>query len=251
MGYTIQRVTFGGHRSPTGTSFEESVRRGQEFVRDAIASKTPCFTWQGEQKEYYVINGYDDSGFYISGPGTSDTSVPWSRLGDSESGWVEAFSLTSCEPTSDRQTVKDALEFAIAISQNPNEWVLPDCKTGLEAYDVWTESLETKKAFWFGNSFNAVAWAECRRRAVGFLTEAKARLKDVPPETFDEAIGHYVIVSENMNKVAEAFPFGCADPNPKHIEDGARVAGAVSALRDAQKAERDGLKALERIVEFL
>jgi hypothetical protein len=29
------------------------------------------------------------------------------------------------------------------------------------------------------------------------------------------------------------------------------VAGAVSALRDAQKAERDGLKALERIVEFL
>jgi hypothetical protein len=128
---------------------------------------------------------------------------------------------------------------------------LPDCKTGPEAYDLWIESLETKKAFWFGNSFNAAAWAECRRHAVGFLTEAKARLKDVPTEMFDEAIGRYVIVSENMDKVAEAFPFGCADPDPKHIEDGARVAAAVSALRNAQKAERDGLKALERIVAFL
>ena len=250
-GYTLQGVTFGGHRPATHANFDDALERAQDFVREAIAAATPCFAWQGDRQEYYVINGYDDSGFYISGPGAPKAAVPWSKLGDSEFGWVEVFCVAARKPAPDKQTVKDALEFAIAISQNPNQWTLPDCTTGPEAYGVWVASLKTKKASWFGNAFNAAAWTECRRHAVDYLTEAKGRLTDVPPELFDEAIGHYAIVRDNMKKVAEAFPFGCANPNPKHIEDPARVAAAVTALKNAQKAEREGLKSLKRIVEAL
>ena len=251
VGYTLQGVTFGGHRPATHASFDEGLARAQDFIREAIASGTPCFAWQGDQKEYCVVNGFDDSGFYISGPGAPESAVPWSKLADAEFGWVEVFSVVPRQPASDTDTVKAALEFAIGISGNPNPWVLPDCKTGLEAYDLWTASLESKKAFWFGNSFNAAAWAECRRHAVDFLSEAKSRLVDLQLEVFDEAIGHYTTVRENMTEVAEAFPFGCANPDPTHMEDETRVAAVIAALKAAQDAERAGLGSLNRIVGLL
>lgn len=140
-----------------------------------------------------MITGYSDSVFTVCGPGAPDSADPWSSLGDSEFGWVEVFAVTAGKPVPDRQIVKEALQFALAVSQNPNPWALPDCKMGPEAYELWAASLETKKVSWFGNAFNAAAWAECRGHAVDFLAAAKTRLKDVPRERFDEAIHHYTI----------------------------------------------------------
>jgi len=66
---------------------------------------------------------------------------------------------------------------------------------------------------------------------------------------FDEALDQYQVVSENLQTVANTFPFH--GMKPEHVKDQARIRTAIDALRTARDAEADGLEALRRIVNEL
>lgn len=54
-----------------------------EHVKNALDQETPCYGWELDIPEFYIIFGYDDAGYYISGPGCDDGKgpVPWQKLG--------------------------------------------------------------------------------------------------------------------------------------------------------------------------
>ncbi len=66
---------------------------------------------------------------------------------------------------------------------------------------------------------------------------------------FDEAIANYEEVAENLQKVAETFPF--FEHKPEHIKDETRRNTAIEALKATKEAEEAGIGVLEKIAREL
>jgi len=224
-------------------------------VRAAIDEGLPCYGWELEIPEFYVITGYDNVGYIYRGPGCCDGKgpTPWRKLGDTGIGVVWVMIVKPGTAADDAATVKAALEFAPKHAENPKEWIFPKYRAGPAGFDLWIKALRDGTADGFGTAYNAAVWAECRHFAVGFLKEAKARLGGRAAAHFDDAIARYEVVAKNLAEVAETFPFlNVSDEQKKaNVKDETRLKKAVACLEAARQAEAEGLKALAKIVAEL
>jgi hypothetical protein len=248
VGYAIDGVFGARHQG----NLAESQKRAWAHVQQAIDQERPCYGWELEIPEFYVVYGYDDVGYYYSGPGCDEGKgpKPWKELGDTGIGAVEMYSISPGTPPDDATTVKEALTFALEHADNPKEWIFEDYAAGLKGFDNWIHAMRAGTASDFGVRYNAGVWLECRTYAVGFLEEAKQRLAERADGLFDKALVHYRAVAESLGKVAEAYPWVNDPPDePIQIDDNARA--AVEALGAAREAEAAGLKTLEQIVQAL
>jgi hypothetical protein len=239
--------------------FAELQQRAWEHARQAIDQGQPCYGWELEIPEFYVVYGYDDgdddtiAGYYYSGPGCDEGKGPkrWQELGDTGIGVLELYSVWPGEVADDATTVVQALTFALEHAANPEEWIFQGYRAGLEGYDNWMGALQAGKASDMGMRFNTGLWLECRKNAVGFLAEAKERLAGRADALFDEALAHYTVVSESLGQVAEVYPwtFEASDEDVLPVDDKSRA--AVEALQAAKGAEAAGLQTLGKIVQAL
>jgi hypothetical protein len=224
-----------------------------KHARKAIDKGDPCFGWELDLPEYYIIYGYDEEGYYISGPGCDDGKgpVPWKKPGTSPIGVLEIQSMEFKEAAEDEKTVFDSLSYALEYAHHPEPWINPRSSGGLRAYDTWIGSLEKGIAAAFGLAYNAVVWQECRKYAAGFLHEARDRLNRTDlDELFEEATNHYDVVSENLGKVCELYPFSqTLEMKPVRIDAVSRK--AAEALRRAKESEISGLDVISRLVDKL
>lgn len=252
LGYDVD-CAFGMKTEP---GFTEKQKHAWEHVKKAIDQGVPCYGWELEIPEFYVVYGYDDgddgtvAGYYYAGPGCDEGKgpKPWQEYGDTGIGIVEMYSVTPGEPAADAKAVKEALAFALEHAENPEKWIFPKYRAGLAGYDNWIQALETGVEDGFGMAYNAAVWNECRGFAVPFLKEAKGRL-DQSAAPFDDAIGQYAVVAQNLQTVADTFPFHGLEP--EHIKDQGRRDVALESLRAARDAEELGLEALSKIVNAL
>lgn len=233
--------------------FAEMQKRAWEHAQSAIDQGRPCYGWELEIPEFYVIYGYDPAGYYFSGPGCDEGKGPksWQELGDTGIGVLELYSVWPGKVADDATTVKQALTFALDHAATPNAWTFEGYKNGLAGYDNWINALQEGKASDMGTRYNTNVWLECRQKAVEFLKEARGRLAGRADAPFDDALAHYRIVAESLGKVAEIYPwsFETSDDNRLPIDDKSRA--AVEALKAAREAEAAGLQALEKIVAAL
>jgi hypothetical protein len=250
LGY-VEDCVFGQKSEP---GFADKQQQAWEFVRKAIDQGIPCYGWELEMPEFFVVYGYDAEGYLYSGPGCDEGKgpKPWRELGETEIGMIEMYSVARGEPADDVKTVKEALGFALEHAEGPEQWVFPKYGAGLAGYDNWINGLETGNVDGFGMAYNAAVWNECRGFAPLFLQEAQDRLgRSSAPfaEKLAEATEHYAAVARNLQVVADAFPFHGLDPS--HIQDPSRRESALTALKAARKAEASGLMALRGIVDAL
>ena len=248
LGFSIAGVT-GGKESGELPGAQE---RAWDLVRRSVDEGVPCYGWELEVPEYYVVHGYDDVGYYYSGPGADDGKgpKPWRDLGDTGIGWLEMRTVKPERAAADVKTVREALAFAIEIGRGSDEWILPSYRGGLAGYDAWIRAMENGSAGRFGVGYNASVWAKCRRMAPEFLREAKGRLPGDAVPLLDDAASRYEEVSRALDAVADAYPFS-AEHSMEPIGADDRSAGAAQDLRRARGAEEAGLAALERLVERL
>jgi hypothetical protein len=249
LGYRIEG--FFGHKQQE--DFADLQKRAWDYVRQAIDQGQPCYGWELEIPEFYVVYGYDDVGYWYSGPGCDEGKgpMPWQELGDTGIGMIELYSVSPGEFADDATTVKQALTFALEHAGNPEEWIFEGYRSGPEGFDNWIGALQAGKASDMGTRYNAGVWLECRKNAVGFLEEAKQKLAGQADALFDEALAHYQIVSESLGKVAEVYPwtFEASDEDVLPVDEVSRA--AVEALQEAKSAEVAGLLALDKIVQVL
>ena len=121
IGYEIEGIT--AHKSDE--NFDVVQKRTWDFTRKALDQDFPCYGWELEIPEYYVVFGYDEDGYYYSGPGCDEGKgpKPWRELGDTGIGIIEMYSLKPNDPREEQLAVKDALSFALDHSGNPEEWI--------------------------------------------------------------------------------------------------------------------------------
>ena len=250
VGFTVVQL---GEKPGVQEDLRAKQTRAWEGTRKAIDAASPCYGYDLEIGDYYIVYGYDDTGYYYSGPrcDAGKGPLPWQDLG--ATGQVKVMIMNVVKPTrpaDDVKTIKDALEFAVKYAKGgaePNKLYV----AGLRGYDQWIHSLESGKADGYGTAHNAVCYAECRRFAVEFLKEARERLRKTSAwdagldSLFDEAIGRYETVAQNLQKVADTFPF--FERKPEHIKDPERCRAAVESLKAAKNAEESGLISLDKI----
>jgi hypothetical protein len=256
LGYSTEAVVGFKHGEET---FADVQARAWAHIRGALDQGLPCYGWELEIPEFYVIYGYDDgsgdapAGYYYSGPGCEEGKgpKPWQELGDTGIGVVEVYSVAAGEPADDAKTVREALAFALEHATNPEKWIFPDYRAGLDAYEVWIGALSAGKASDMGTRYNTGVWLECRQAAADFLSEAKARLAGRADALFDEAQAQYTVVAEKLGAVAEIYPWSweTSDEDLLPVDDASHA--AVAALQAAKEAEGAALRALDGIVEEL
>jgi hypothetical protein len=246
LGYNIEKVC----AFKSKPDFTEKQKLAWEHARTAIDKGIPCYGWELDIPEFYVVYGYDEEGYYFSGPGCDSGKGPksYKELGDTGIGVLEMYSVEPGQKSDEVKTVKDAFEFVLEHSKSPTKWIFPKYKAGLAGFDNWIQALENGSADGFGMAYNSAVWCECRMFAVEFLKEAKERLDEKFNTLFDQAIPHYETVAQNLMKVAKSFSF---PPKGDEVKNTDLCKAAVTHLKDAKKGEESGLKALEEILKRL
>ena len=180
LGRNLGYVIDGAFGSRARGDLAEARAKAWEHVRAAIDRGLPCYGWELAIPEFYLIRGYDDTGYYYVGPCCEEGAgpKPWRELGDTKIGEVDVHSMAPGQAAEDAQTVQQALSFALEHAGNPEKWIFPKYRAGLEGYDAWIAALEGGHASRYGMAYNAAVWAECRQFAVAFLEEARERLGD-------------------------------------------------------------------------
>lgn len=219
------------------------------LIRKAIDEGKPCFVFGFGMPEYYIIYGYDDTGYYASGSGCDRGAgpIPWKDLGKSSVGVLDVHCISLVPAADAKKTVKDALQLALELAQNPNKSIYPGYIAGLAGYDSWIKSTESGKASPLGMSFITLAWLECRKLGVQFLKEAARRLDGSSIKPLEEAAEHYEVVARQLQMLTQLFPYPYSEP----IEDKELIKKTVNILKNARDAEEFGLKALEKVVAVL
>lgn len=245
IGYTVEGVD--EYCPKQNRNFRDVQEQAWEFVKNALDKGLPCYGWELDIPEYFVIYGYDETGYYISGPGCNEGKgpMPWQDLGRSEIGVVLVSSVRPTTPSDDRKTVRDALTYALDVGHNRKKWT--DRTGGLKGYDTWIQAMETGIADRFGLGYNTAVWSESRRFAVEFLKEAHSRLDKDLKSLFASAIDHYTTVAQNLKLVSEMYPFKECDEERVPVDNHART--AIEALKRVRETETIGLDILMKLVE--
>lgn len=239
-----------------GSKYEQDLTGLQneawDFARRSLDAGLPVYAWEVEIPEFYVVYGYDEVGYYFSGPGCDDGKgpKPWKELGDTGIGIVELYNLKPVEPEEPQVVVKSAFKAVLKHASNPDEWIFENYGAGLQGYDNWIRGLETGNANRFGMGYNAGVWHECRRFAVGFLVEARERLDSIASGDFDRAIQQFQRVAECLGQLSKRYPF-IPESSSQAIPVDSDCLEAVGWLKEARQAEAEGLSILEKIVAAL
>lgn len=244
LGYQIKGV-FG---SRYHQALEGLQKEAWDFARRSLDAGLPVYAWEVEIPEFYVVHGYDEVGYYYSGPGCDGGKGPksWKELGDTGIGIVELYNLKPVEPEKPQVVVKSAFEAVLKHASNPDEWVFENYGAGLRGYDNWIRGLESGRANHFGMGYNAGVWHECRRFAVEFLLEARERLDGTVSRDFDQAIQQYQRVADCLAQLSERYPY-IPESTPQAIPVDGESLEAVGWLKEARQAEAEGLSILEKI----
>jgi hypothetical protein len=234
---------------PKQNRLRQVQEQAWDFTRRAIDKNYPCYGWELDIPEYSVIYGYNETGYYISGPGCDEGKgpIPWQNLGRSEIGVVLVSSIRPTTQADDRKTVREALSYTLDLGHNRRKWT--DRTGGLKGYETWIHAIEAGIAGRFGLGYNAAVWAESRRFAVEFLREAQERLDKNLRSLFNAAIGHYTIVAQNLKVVSDTYPFKKCEDERTPIDE--RAGTAIEVLKRARDAEANGLDVLAELIDKL
>lgn len=246
LGYCVEGVK---QWKDGSRAFAQKQREAWDLVRASIDEGVPCYGWQMENPDFYLIHGYDKAGYYYSGCEHCEVQgpLPWKDLGTWDVTMVEVYRVEPQDPAPAEETVKSALAMAIRHAENPEEWIPPGYASGPAAYEVWAKSLEAGTACRDGHAYNADVWLECREMAVEFLKEAKGKLPGKCDAEFDKAIAQYSTIRDMLQQVRDLHP----QRSDGDWEETLQSDEAAAILRGVGEEERRGLECLKGIVAAL
>ncbi len=248
LGYRIDGVL----AFKSDPAFSSAQKRAWEHAKKCIDDAIPCYGWQLDTEEYYVINGYNDIGYFYSGPHHDEGAgpKPWQEVGISDIGVLEIYSVHVTDTMNHTKAIRESFERVLHHASSPSDLIFPNYRSGLAGYDWWIQAIEDGSALSMGHSYNIAIWAECRKYAVKFLKEAKKYVDSDTRSLLDDARNAYEISAHNLEWIHKEYPFSpMLELAPLGIDD--RTHHTVQCLRRAKDAEKNGLAILKNIVDVL
>ncbi|MBN2171368.1 MAG: hypothetical protein JW819_08615 [Candidatus Krumholzibacteriota bacterium] len=245
----VTEAVHGAGNGPRPTGAQQAA---WDLARRALDAGRPCVAWELEIPEYYVVHGYDETGYYYSGPNADEGAgpAPWQDLGRTGIGLAAMASVDAGEAADDATTVREAVAYALLHAKHSGFGTEPEYSAGLAGYDSWIAALEAGRALEIGMAFNAAVWGECRINAARFLAEAAERLDGGAAPRLREAGARYEAVAGRLAAVARCFPLSQElSDRPLGVDE--RTADAAADLRAARDEEAEALELLPDIIEAL
>lgn len=187
-------------------SADDSINKRKNIenvVKDHLLSNNPCGM---VNLEYQLIYGYDEEGLLTAQP-WSDKYPPahlnyktWSELG--EDVFMNIFTFTKAKPINLTKQIKNGLQYAIDLNENPSKYTSLPYVTGVRAYDVFIKALDNGHGDGQGCRWNAIVWGESRKEASKFFLE----IANMYPNNFElanELSNDYKIIGEGLMKISD------------------------------------------------
>lgn len=235
---------FSGHKREN--NIVEKRKEAWAMIRDSIDKGLPCYAWEMDKPLYYLIAGYDETGYYYIEPHSMRIAgpKPYNELGESEWGILEIHVIRPGSISDHLKTLKDIFEYAINVSNPDMNRPNPGYTLGINAYQIWWEALSNRTADYYGAAYNASFWAKCKSLAALFLQEGKLRI-GIMEDLFDRAISNYENTAKSLTRLSQLFPLNRISEHPinEQLTD-----EAVDLLKAAQKSELDGLGDISEIL---
>ncbi|MBN2230945.1 MAG: winged helix-turn-helix transcriptional regulator [Candidatus Thorarchaeota archaeon] len=248
LGYRVEGI----FARKNNAEFPKEQEKAWTHAKKCIDNNIPCYGWELKIAEFYVINGYNDFGYFFSGPGYDDGTgpMPWKEIGTSQIGVLEVYSVHPQDSADPVKAIKQSFERILYHSTNPSDVIFPNYRSGLAGYDWWITAIENGSASSMGNSYNTAIWSECRKYAVDFLKESRKYVNQEVRKLIDEARKQYEIVAHSLGQIENDYPFSLKlEHKPIGIDK--RTDTALNALRNAKNAEGKGLEILNEIVSII
>ena len=248
LGYAIDGIF--AMRQQDG--FKKKQEEAWDHIRKSIDMDIPCYGWELESPEFYVIQGYDAIGYWYSGPENLEGKGPrpWQEVGSTEIGVLELYSVNPGKEATPEKVLKDAFAKVLHMAANPNDIVFPQNRAGLLAYDLWISDVEKGTALPFGMAYNAAVWTECRNFAVDFLKEARKKARKELRNSLQEARDHYEIVAKSLSAISKLFPFPPVG-GKELLGISLETQEAAELLKTARASEKKGLESINEIHKML
>lgn len=226
-------------------------KKAWDFVRKAIDEGKPCFGWELEVPEFYVIQGYDEIGYLYSGPLCDEGkgTKPWNELGNSDIGLIEVYSCEKCNSADTRKTLRDALRAALNHADNTENWIMDKYHSCPEGFDTWIMAIEQENELPWGVAYNTEVWSECRKSAVHFLEEVIRDFDWDIRKPLHEVTRLYSSVYQNFDRILAVYPFKGPGIDPEVSSSGRKM--VIEALQKSKEAETEVLQLFRNILTVI
>jgi hypothetical protein len=214
-----------------------------ELAKREIESDRPCVIWGAYVPEFAVVVGIDNESYIVKSfrefTGEPQPPVKYDDL--IAPGGIYFLGFPNPRTKTDIRADYFAILNAINTFRNQT---CGKAEYGVAAYDKWIEELKSLKADAFGNSYNALCYAEGRRLATEFIHRLATR-NVFASEDLGKASELYGKAADAMEKLTTIFPFpgqsGTSVADMKSIND------AVEMLKIARNNESQAMEILERV----
>jgi transcriptional regulator with XRE-family HTH domain len=224
----------------------EKREEAWNMIRDSIDKGLPCYAWEMDKSLYYLIAGYDQTGYYyinhetmkIAGP------KPYYELGDTEWGILEIHIIRPGSISDNLKTIKDIFEYAINVGSPALHPPNPGYTHGINAYKTWWEAISNETADNYGIAYNAAFWSKCKKMASLFLQEGKLRI-GLMEDQFNLAITCYEDSAKALSRLSQIYPLKRNYDTPPSLDQREE---AITLLKTAQESEMNGLNEINSML---
>lgn len=162
-----------------GRSTSEERARIEQAVRQHLDLKEPCSIVNMDNQ---IIIGHEGNHLVLTQPWPCVTDITPVTL--SYGSWVEfgreihasLFAYRKVAPAPLNKVIRDSLEYAVGLFDDPGKHAVPKYGIGGQAYDNWILGVQNGHGSSHGNWWNGTVWSECRSRAADYFAEIADRI---------------------------------------------------------------------------
>ncbi|HPT76666.1 MAG: helix-turn-helix transcriptional regulator [Epulopiscium sp.] len=229
--------------------YEDKYNKHEEIfekIKSYIDMGFPCFIYKKDKLLYYLIVGYDESGYYYIEPNSLKINGPKLLSPAVYNGIssLKAYSIRPGKISSCIKTIKDVFEYAVNL-ENRNELKANSTYTlGTKAYSILMNAINEGTVDYHNLACTFSFWLKCKKYAVLFLQESKLRI-DKFEKLFDATISYYENTLNALNQLSLLFPLnsghnGQIPGNHKNV--------SILLLKTAQRNEEKGLEKIRSLL---
>ncbi len=219
-------------------------RTAFELAKAEVLAGRLCVMWGAYVPEFAVVTGFTGDSYVVDSfkgcMGQEQPPIPFDEV--NAPGGVYLLMLPDKTVTPVLNADRHAVSRAVAMWNTPG---FATYKYGADAYNLWAEALETKRADGGGNAYNAACYAEGRRFANVFFGRM-AKRHEFAAEKLAMASKRYGVSADAMAQVAKLFPFPGAWG--QSVTDEGAIKQAIELLCEAQDAETQAVTHLAQVL---
>lgn len=182
-------------------------KRGEleRIIKKHLDEGNPCSVVNMDNQ---IVYGYDEEALQLVQPWGPDcpltpatlTNSNWNEFG--ERFHASFFTFERSEIADQQKIIKDSIEHAVDLFENPEHYQCNGYRIGLNAYEIWTAAVEEHGSS-HGNWWNGAVWSECRSKASEYMKEIADILPEEAGSIASDLSKHYAATAMLLQKVSD------------------------------------------------